>query len=55
MTINGKEMIEREIRSYENDVRRESREAFKHQVLQECYAEFIGVLKNILNELEKED
>lgn len=49
-----KEMIKSEIHSYEHDRNVAAQEAEKQKIMQVCYNEFVHVLMNILNAIEKE-
>ena len=47
------DMIKQEICSYERDRDRAAKEVAKQETMRSCYNEFVGVLKVILNEIEK--
>ncbi len=49
-----KEMIEREIRSYERNRDTANKEATKQAIMRDCYNDFIYVLKDVLEEIEKQ-
>ena len=50
-----RDLIEQEIRIYERDKNSTGKEALKQQVMFECYSEFIGVLKGILNVIDESE
>ena len=52
---NIKDMIKEEIRTYERDRDQAAKESSKQAVMQSCYNEFVGILKAILNQIERED
>lgn len=49
-----KDRIKEEICAYERDRDRAAKEATKQEIMRSCYNEFVGVLKAILSEIEKE-
>lgn len=50
-----KELIERELKSIERDRDTSEKEVIKQKIKQECYNEFIGVLRYILIKIEEEE
>lgn len=48
------DIIKQEIRGYERDRDTAAKEAAKQAVMQSCYDEFVGILKSILSQIEKE-
>lgn len=49
-----KEMIKREIRSYERNRDTANKEVAKQTIMRDCYNDFIYVLKDILEKIEKQ-
>ena len=49
-----KEIIEREICSYERNRNTANKEAAKQAIMRDCYNDFIYLLKDILEKIEKE-
>lgn len=49
-----KEMIESEIRSYERNRDIANKEVAKQAIMRDCYNDFIYVLKDILEKIEKQ-